>query len=130
LFVVKMRVLLSLILLTVATAFAPRPTQTKSTTVLALNRRELLTAIPLVVVAPLVANAESHASQNRAGSHTHGSTFFFDEQIENVYEESQQPTGNKLDINGAIVVSCIIVEWVQGSVAITINSNLTLSTLA
>ena len=34
------------------------------------------------------------------------STFFYDDKIEFVKEESQMPTGGKVDLNSAFVVSC------------------------
>jgi hypothetical protein len=99
-----MRAVLALSLFALASAFSPVVQQKKSTTqLLAINRRDLITFAG-VVLAPQIANALSHGVQNREGSHTHGSTFFFDDQIENVREEAQMPTGGKLDLNGATVV--------------------------
>ena len=105
-----MRIVFAL-LVTTASAFAPIQTSTRSTTteLAAVNRRDVLAGIAgatVAIFAPQAASAVSHGAQNRKGSHTHGSTWFFDDQIENVYEESQQPTeGGKLDINAAFLVS-------------------------
>jgi len=100
-----MRVFLAFLFASVAAAFTQQTTTRTTTELSAINRRDVFAGIAAAIVTvPQVAIAESHANQNRAGSHTHGSTFFFDDQIENVYEESQQATGDKLDINGAVVV--------------------------
>ena len=102
-----MRFLFALSLLTLAAAFRPAVKPKPSMTELAMvTRRDALLAAGLAVVAPVeAARAASHAIQNREGSHTHGSTWFFDDKIEQVREESQMPTGGKLDLNNAAVVS-------------------------
>lgn len=77
------------------TAFSPSvriQKKTASTTQLDLGRRELLTGLAGLLAAPSLANAA-------------GSTFFFDDKIEEVIEPSQLATGGKLDINAAPVVS-------------------------
>jgi hypothetical protein len=103
-----MRVLLALSFFAVAaTAFRPDVVQQKrpATELAAVSRRELLAAAAAVLTIPAAsANALSHGMQNREGSHTHGSTWFFDENIDKVREESQMPTGGKLDLNNAAVV--------------------------
>jgi len=102
-----MRVFLALYSMAVATAFSPLVQQKKSGTQLAaINRRDLITGLAGVVLAPQAVNALSHGMQNREGSHTHGSTFFFKD--EDVREESQMSTGGKLDLNGATVVSSLL----------------------
>lgn len=83
-----------------ATAFAPVPvvrSRTTSSTELYsdVSRRDLLltvaSGIAVVVAAPEMASAK-------------GSTFFYDEKIENVREASQMPTNGKVDLNSAFVV--------------------------
>ena len=102
----NMRVLIwTSLLLSGAWAFQPVVQPKKTLTKLHVQRRDVLvTLIGAAAMAPGAAHALSHGIQNRQGSHTHGSTWFFDEQIENVHEESQQDTGGKLDLNGATVV--------------------------
>ena len=108
-----MRVLLSLLFLVASQAFQPAIKPKVTRTKLQLQRREVLITLAGSVLAPAtMAQALSHGVQNREGSHTHGSTWFFDEQIENVREESQQDTGGKLDLNGATVVS-FVAEFVE-----------------
>jgi len=100
-----MRFLLALLpLLTVATAFRPSPQPARPATQLAVSRRDVLAAAATIALVPTQAYALSHGVQNREGSHTHGSTWFFDDNIEKVREESQMPTGGKLDLNNAVVV--------------------------
>lgn len=113
-----MRILLSTLLVAVATAFQPIQTPQRVATKLEVARRDVLVTIVGGVLAPAAAaNALSHGMQNREGSHTHGSTWFFDENIENVREESQMPTGGKLDLNGATVVRSSInkIAWLSST---------------
>lgn len=103
-----MRILFAFCLLAASTAFRPMVAPKHSSTKLdAVSRRDLLAAAAILAV-PQAAGAVSHAIQNREGSHTHGSTWFFDENIEKVREESQMPTGNKLDLNNAAVVRFVV----------------------
>ena len=57
------------------------------------------------------------AVHNRKGVSA-ASTWFFDEHIEDVQEEAQMPTGDKIDLNSAIVVRacmcvcvCVVVRF-------------------
>jgi hypothetical protein len=86
-----MRAILISLLVLEARAFAPMPLQRPETAV-AMERREVLIAglIGLATL-PAVANARP------------ASTWFFDENIENVKEESQMRTDGRLDINAAFV---------------------------
>jgi hypothetical protein len=91
-----------------AAAFAPsrcsfhatKSSVAKDTQLCAMARRDaLLTAISGLVgfvAAPHPATAK-------------GSTFFYDEKIEFVKEESQMPTNGKVDLNSAFVVCTRIV---------------------
>lgn len=103
-----MRIIVWASLVTTGVAFQPltiRSPKISSSTQLEMERRDVLvTLVAGAIMGPEAAHALSHGVQNRQGSHTHGSTWFFDEQIENVREESQMPTGDKVDLNGAIVV--------------------------
>lgn len=69
-----------------------KPTKTE----LSLQRRDLLiTGILGLIAIPEIATAK-------------GSTFFYDDKIEEKpVEQSQMPTGGKLDLNSAFVVSKI-----------------------
>lgn len=96
-----MRVIFLISLLAaVATAFTipikKVATVTTSTTALNLKRRDLLiTGVMGLVVQPLVAGAK-------------GSTFFYDDKIEDQpVEQSQMNTGGKVDLNAAFVV-CVL----------------------
>lgn len=89
---ITMRVFITLLLLAVATAFVvTTPPSKKTATKLDVTRRDILVTGILASI-PTVA----HAS---------GSTFFYDEKIEQVREPSQMLTGDKLDLNSAFVVS-------------------------
>jgi len=70
-------------------AFVPAIQQKRTTTELAVHRRDVLAGFAGLVLMPGIASA--------------GSTFFFDEKIEQVYEPSQQATGGKVDLNNAFV---------------------------
>jgi hypothetical protein len=87
-----MRVLLCLLIATTTIAFSPAITKQASKTQLSLRRRAFLTSglVGLMIV-PEIASAK-------------GSTFFYDDKIEFVKEESQMPTGGKVDLNSAFVV--------------------------
>jgi hypothetical protein len=76
-----------------AHAFAPLPQATReSTTALQVHRRDvLITGIMGLVAVPSLAHAK-------------GSTWFFDETIENVREPSQMATDGRVDLNSAFVV--------------------------
>jgi hypothetical protein len=76
-----------------AIAFSPliQVEKKTSSTQLGLKRRDLLTGFAVLVAAPTIASASS-------------STWFFNENIENVKEENQMPTDGKLDLNAAFVV--------------------------
>jgi hypothetical protein len=61
-------------------------------TELAVHRRDVLvTALAGLMISPAL-------------SHAAGSTFFFDDKIENVREASQMATGDRFDLNSAFVV--------------------------
>lgn len=77
-----------------AVAFVPAVQKKVITsTQLNLERRDvLITGIMGLIAAPGIATAK-------------GSTFFYDDKIEQVREESQMPTGGKVDLNSAFVVS-------------------------
>jgi len=95
-----MRVFLLLALAACVSAFQPT-FQTKKASMTELSavvgRREIMAGIAgAFFLAPTV----SHA----ADQSTSGSTWFFDENIENVRVESQMNTGGKLDLNSASVV--------------------------
>lgn len=89
-----------------ALAFAPAvktaeslTTATSTMLLHAVNRRDvvdLLTGGAILGCTPGLASAKA------------ASTFFYDDQIENVREESQMYTGGKLDLNSAFVVSACI----------------------
>ena len=102
-----MRFVLFVTIFSLASAFSPVLQTKKSTTtqLSAVSRRDAVTLAVGAFLAPQVARAASHGMANREGAHTHGSTFFFDENIEKVREESQMPTGGKVDLNNAAVVS-------------------------
>ena len=99
-----MRLLLTLTFLTIARAFCPTLPEKTTLQLAAVNRREVFAGLAGTFLAPAVAHAASHAQANRDGTHTHGSTFFFDENIDKVREESQMATGGKIDLNNAAVV--------------------------
>jgi hypothetical protein len=89
--------LLVLFLVATAEAFTPpilRLQKTQDTsTQLSLKRRDLLITgiMGLLAVEPAIANAK-------------GSTWFYDDKIEEVREENQMSTGGKVDLNSAFVV--------------------------
>jgi hypothetical protein len=88
-----MRILLGLLIVTTAIAFSPATMKKASKTQLSIHRRDFLTSgIVGLMIVPEIASAK-------------GSTFFYDEKIEFVKEESQMPTGGKVDLNSAFVVS-------------------------
>lgn len=90
-----MRFAILFLIVQAAAAFVPAVQKTaKTTTQLDLNRRDVvITGIMGLLSAPGIAQAAS------------GSTFFYDDKIEEVREASQQATeGGKLDLNGAPVV--------------------------
>ena len=69
-----------------------------------MDRRQVIAAGISLIAGPAIANAKP------------SSTWFFDENIENVREESQMRTGGKLDINAAFVVSQLLcrldfIDW-------------------
>lgn len=67
----------------------------RSEMALSMDRRQMIaTGIATVIAGPSMAQAKP------------ASTWFFDENIENVKEEAQMKTSGKLDINAAFVVSC------------------------
>lgn len=82
-------------------AFSPQSAKkTKTSTRLDLNRREFGAAaatLGFLGGLPAIANAKP------------ASTWFWDEQIENVHEPAQQATDGRLDLNSAFVVSKISV---------------------
>ena len=90
-----MRVFLTLTLAALATAFSPVvQKKTTSTTQLALERRDVFASLAGAVLGvPTIAHASSHALQNREGTHTHGSTFFFDDNIEKVRDGGSDAHG-------------------------------------
>ena len=91
---------------TLTTAFCPVVEhKTQTTALTAIDRRRVLITAAGVVLAPLVTDATPQAVSQRAGVHTHANTWVFDENIENVCEEAQMPTGEKVDLNSAIVIS-------------------------
>ena len=76
-----------------ALAFVPAIQKAPVATKLDMERRDLLiTGVMGLVAAPGIANAA-------------GSTFFFDDKIEEVREPQQMATGGKIDLNSAYVVS-------------------------
>ena len=105
-----MRFILALVVAFIGTvmAFVPvvhhaPPTTTKPTsTQLDMERRDvfLITGILGLAAAPGLAHAK-------------GSTFFYDDKIEEVREQSQMPTGGKLDLNSAFVVSGCVMRRVS-----------------
>ena len=87
-----LRVLLVSLLAMTAGAFAPMPQQKRVETALAMDRRTMLIAgLSGLATLPAVTNAKP------------ASTWFFDENIENVREASQMRTNGKLDLNSAFV---------------------------
>ena len=71
----------------------PKAAATTTTTQLEMERRDvLITGIMGLVAAPGLAHAK-------------GSTFFYDDKIEEVREPSQMATDGKVDLNSAFVVS-------------------------
>ena len=98
-----MRLLLFFLsLLASAVAFLPTVQRQKvtadvTTTQLNLERRDvIMTGILGWITVPGIATAK-------------GSTFFYDDKIEQVREASQMPTGGKLDLNSAFVVRFLCV---------------------
>jgi hypothetical protein len=88
-----MRIAIFILCLTSVAAFVPSVQKQKAQTVLHLERRDvLITGIMGLLGSPAIATAK-------------GSTFFFDENIENVREQSQQATDGRIDLNSAFVVS-------------------------
>ena len=91
----RLHVLLYLLLGSSVFAFAPTPQMNSCTTKLHAERREvLISGIATLLAVPGVALAKP------------ASTFFYDEKIEFVKEESQMPTNGKVDLNSAFVVRC------------------------
>lgn len=87
-----MRVLISLLTVTMAVAFSPVIMKKSSKTQLSVHRRDFLASgLFGLMIVPEIASAK-------------GSTFFYDDKIELVKEESQMPTGGKVDLNSAFVV--------------------------
>jgi hypothetical protein len=90
-----MRIAILLSLAASAIAFVPA-VEKRITTQLNLERRDvLITGIMGLIAAPGLASAKP------------ASTFFYDDKIEFVKEESQQATGGKVDLNSAFVVSLL-----------------------
>lgn len=89
-----MKIVIVSLLCTLASAFVPQETYRSASRELhAINRREILLAgVTGLVAQPAVSTAA-------------GSTFFFDEKIELVREESQMRTDGLIDVNNAFVVS-------------------------
>lgn len=86
-------VLLTLLISTTALAFSPATLKKAPKTQLDVHRRDFLaTGLAGLMIVPEIASAK-------------GSTFFYDDKIETVKEESQMPTGGKVDLNSAFVVS-------------------------
>ncbi|KAL7565755.1 hypothetical protein ACA910_010195 [Epithemia clementina (nom. ined.)] len=77
-------------------AVAPRP---NSNVALDMERRDVLEKAAAAVLGGAWLWA-THADPAQAKA---ASTFFFDENIENVKEASQMPTGGKVDLNSAFV---------------------------
>lgn len=76
-------------------AFTPMTQKPTFATKLQVQRRDVLVSgIATLLTVPGVAVAKP------------ASTFFYDDKIEFVKEESQMPTGGKVDLNSAFVVSC------------------------
>lgn len=95
---ITMRLALLLLAPAAVLAFVPAVQKTTSSTKLDMERRDvLITGIMGLVAAPGMAQAVSASS-----------TFFYDDKIEQVKEASQMPTGGKLDLNSAFVVSCAV----------------------
>ena len=125
-----MRVFLSFLLAAAtASAFAPTVvhhkaaattgTSTSTTQLHAIQRRDVLATAAAAVTSFVVfladnnnnnaAQAATQAQSQRVSSS--GSTWFFDEKIEQVREEAQLPTGGKIDLNNADVVSWLLCCW-------------------
>ena len=119
-----MRVFVAFALLTTVTAFSPivYKTKTKSSTTQldSVDRRHVLVTVAATLVAPLIAEATPLAVHNRQGVSA-SSTWFFDERIDEVHEESQMPTGNKLDLNSAIVVCVFRIEAIEARMLLLIR---------
>jgi hypothetical protein len=82
-----------LIVLSLVDAFTPTLHKTPFSTEINLQRRDVLVSgIAAVFTIPGIATAKP------------ASTFFYDEKIEFVKEESQMPTNGKFDLNSAFVV--------------------------
>jgi hypothetical protein len=74
-------------------AFAPTTHKVNVASKLHLQRRDvLITGVATMLTVPGTAVAKP------------ASTFFYDDKIELVKEESQMPTGGKVDLNSAFVV--------------------------
>ncbi|CAB9499103.1 12 kDa extrinsic protein [Seminavis robusta] len=86
-----MRFLVAVGLFVSASAFVVPQSVRPLETALAMDRREVLAGVAGLIAMPAIANAKP------------ASTWFFDEHIEDVREESQMATGGKLDINAAFV---------------------------
>ena len=93
-----MRALLAITFLTAAIAFCPTVPEKTTFQLAAVNRREVIAGLT-ILASPQISHAD--------GTRTKGSTFFFDENIEKVREESQLATGGKIDLNNAAVVSAL-----------------------
>ena len=76
-----------------AAAFTMQQPVRVADTALNMDRRAAMAGLAGMVVGPAMASAKP------------ASTFFWDDQIETVFEEAQMPTGGKLDLNAAFVVS-------------------------
>lgn len=94
----RMRFAILFLIFQATAAFVPSVQKTKTTTKLDLNRRDVvITGIMGLIGAPGLAKASS------------GSTFFYDDKIEQVKEASQQATeGGRLDLNSAFVVRTLL----------------------
>jgi hypothetical protein len=91
-----MRVVIAWILFVSSSVFAFSPTiqsRTSKTQLKSQRRDFIISGIVGLLIAPEIATAKA------------ASTFFYDEKIEFVKEESQMPTGGKVDLNSAFVVS-------------------------
>lgn len=111
-----MQVLGLLLLVLVPSVISFTPTVLKqsyyTTTALNVRRRDILLSAG---IAGLVLLPTNDATAKPA------STFFYDEKIEFVKEESQMPTGGKIDLNSAFVVRCIKYVYVVVQVIVKIH---------
>ena len=96
-----MKIFILATLATLTAGFVPQATKTtKFSTELDMERRHFCAAATLGFLGglPPIANAKP------------ASTWFWDEQIENVHEPAQQATDGRLDLNSAFVVSRILLH--------------------